>query len=59
MAADITNDRALGAEQLGINPDRPDSFAFAILQVILFTHHRHVVDLAEARLKDRVDVIQL
>jgi uncharacterized protein YhaN len=29
------------------------------LQVILFTHHRHVVDLAKARLKDHVDVITL
>jgi chromosome segregation protein len=29
------------------------------LQVILFTHHRHVVDLAKARLKDQVDVISL
>jgi chromosome segregation protein len=29
------------------------------LQVILFTHHRHIVDLAKARLKDKVDVITL
>jgi uncharacterized protein YhaN len=29
------------------------------LQVILFTHHRHVVDLAKARLKGQVDVITL
>jgi uncharacterized protein YhaN len=33
--------------------------AGAILQVILFTHHRHVVDLAEARLKHQVDVTRL
>jgi chromosome segregation protein len=33
--------------------------AGAELQVILFTHHRHVVDLAKARLQDQVDVITL
>jgi hypothetical protein len=31
----------------------------AALQAILFTHHTHVVELAKARLKDRVDVIKL
>jgi chromosome segregation protein len=29
------------------------------LQVILFTHHGHIVDLARARLSDQVDVITL
>lgn len=33
--------------------------AGAGLQVILFTHHGHVVDLAKARLRDRADVIEL
>jgi hypothetical protein len=31
----------------------------AALQVILFTHHGHVVDLAKARLKGQLDLIQL
>ncbi len=29
------------------------------LQIILFTHHRHVADQAKARRKDKVDVISL
>ena len=33
--------------------------AGATLQVVLFTHHEHVVDLAQARLKHQVDVIRL
>jgi uncharacterized protein YhaN len=33
--------------------------AGAALQVILFTHHRHVVDLAQSRLKHLVNVIEL
>lgn len=33
--------------------------AGAALQVILFTHHGHVVDLAKARLKEQVDLIKL
>jgi uncharacterized protein YhaN len=33
--------------------------AGAALQVILFTHHGHVVDLAKARLKGQLDLIEL
>src|SRR5262249_44907647 len=33
--------------------------AGAALQVILFTHHDHVVDLAQARLKGELDLIRL
>jgi uncharacterized protein YhaN len=29
------------------------------IQVILFTHHRHIVTLAQAKLRDAVDVIEL
>jgi hypothetical protein len=33
--------------------------AGAALQVILFTHHGHVVDVAKARLKGQLDLIKL
>ena len=33
--------------------------AGAAFQVILFTHHGHVVDLARARLKGQLDLIKL
>jgi chromosome segregation protein len=29
------------------------------LQVILFTHHGHIVDLAKARLKEQLELIEL
>lgn len=29
------------------------------LQVIIFTHHAHVVELAKSRLKERLDLIEL
>jgi chromosome segregation protein len=42
----VSFDDARAAQALDVLAD-----AGAILQVMLFTHHRHVVDLAEARRK--------